>query len=103
MRRAAALALVVCASGACAQTARGAGGPGAAIVKPETLSPWLLELPSGRVHGIGPALAVGLWLGDTAGNGTIGVDGAGISWNGAHYDRVELDQREVRVGVDGAT
>jgi dienelactone hydrolase len=82
---------------------RAADGGGVAVVQAEGFPAWLLELPSGRVHGIGAALTVGRRLGDTAGDGSIAVDARGISWHGTHYDRVALRQREVRVGVDAAT
>ena len=81
----------------------GADGGGIAIVKAEGLAPWLVELPSGAVHGIGPSLTVGDKLGDTSGNGSIAVDATGLMWKGMHYARLSLRQREVRVGVDAAT
>jgi pimeloyl-ACP methyl ester carboxylesterase len=82
---------------------RSAEGRALAIVKAETLPPWIVELPSGATHGIGPSLTVGDLLGDISGNGTIAVDPTGFSWNGTHYARVTLRQREVRVGVGAAT
>jgi alpha-beta hydrolase superfamily lysophospholipase len=66
-------------------------------------SPWLVELPTGETHGIGPALSVGEKLGDTTGNGSVTVDAAGLTWKGTRYARVALRQREVRVGVTAAT
>src|SRR5438132_285819 len=36
-------------------------------------------------------------------NGAIVVDATGFSWKGAHYVRLALRQREVRVGGDAAT
>ena len=82
---------------------RSASGAGVAIVQPEGFSPWLVELPSGATHGIGPALTVGDKLGDTRGNGTIAGGANGFTWNGTRYTRVALRQREIRVGVDAAT
>jgi pimeloyl-ACP methyl ester carboxylesterase len=83
---------------------RGPAGNGLTIVQPLAgLAPWIVELPSGATHGIGPALSVGDKLGDTSGNGKIAADATGFTWNGTHYTRVALRQREVRVGVDAAT
>ena len=82
---------------------RSDAGGGAAIVQPDGFPPWLVELPSGATHGIGSALSVGRLLGDTSGNGAIVPDGSGFTWNGTHYVRLALQQREVRVGVDAAT
>jgi pimeloyl-ACP methyl ester carboxylesterase len=83
---------------------RGPSGTGLTIVQPLAgLSPWIVELPSGATHGIGPALTVGDRLGETSGNGRIAADAKGFTWNGTHYARVVLRQREVRVGVDAAT
>ena len=82
---------------------RAGDGSAVALVKPETLPPWIVELPSGLIHGIGATLTVGDKLGDTSGDGSIVVAADGFSWNGVHYARVPLRQREVRVGVDAAT
>jgi uncharacterized protein len=82
---------------------RGADGNAVAIVEAESLPAWIVELPSGAVHGIGPALTVGHALGDISGNGSVALDASGFSWNGTHYARVALRQREVRIGVDAAT
>jgi len=82
---------------------RSSAGDGVAIVAPDGLPPLLIELPSGATHGIGAALTVGRRLGDTRGNGAIAVDAKGFTWNGTHYARVALRQREVRVGADAAT
>lgn len=82
---------------------RTAAGAEAAVVQPEGVPPILVELPSGATHGIGPALSVGTRLGDTHGDGLIVPDAAGFTWKGAHYARVALRGREVRVGVDAAT
>ncbi len=61
------------------------------------------SFPPARCTASGPALTVGDALGDTSGNGAIAVDATGFAWNGVHYTRVALRQREVRVGVDAAT
>jgi uncharacterized protein len=82
---------------------RSASGATITVVRATGFPAWLVELPSGRVHGIGPSLTVGTLLGDTAGNGSIAPDRNGISWNGTHYARVSLRQREVRVGANAAT
>jgi len=83
---------------------RGPAGTGLTIVQPLAgLSPWIVELPSGATHGIGTSLSVGDKLGDTSGNGKIAADATGFTWNGTHYMRVALREREVRVGVDAAT
>jgi pimeloyl-ACP methyl ester carboxylesterase len=76
---------------------------GAAVTEADGLPPVLIELPSGATHGIGRSLAVGKRLGDTSGNGTIVPDATGFTWNGAHYERLHVRQREVRIGVDAAT
>ncbi len=82
---------------------RSASGAAVTVVRATGYPAWLVELPSGRVHGIGPELTVGALLGETSGDGSIAVEGDGISWNGAHYSRVALRQREVRVGANAAT
>jgi uncharacterized protein len=82
---------------------RSASGSGAAVTEADGLPPTLIELPSGAVHGIGRSLTVGRRLGDTRGNGVIRADARGFTWNGTHYARLLLRQREVRVGVDAAT
>ena len=82
---------------------RTSAGAGAAIVQATGFVPWLVELPSGATHGIGTSLTVGSKIGDTTGNGAIAPDADGFTWNGTHYARVALRQREVRVGVDAAT
>jgi pimeloyl-ACP methyl ester carboxylesterase len=75
----------------------------AAVLEADGLPPFLLELPSGATHGIGRSLTVGRRLGDTNGDGSIAVDVAGFTWNGGHYARASLRQREVRIGADAAT
>jgi pimeloyl-ACP methyl ester carboxylesterase len=82
---------------------RSATGAGVAVTEADGLPPTLIEFPSGAVHGIGPSLSVGKRLGDTSGNGAIVTDATGLEWNGTHYARLSLRQREVRVGVDAAT
>jgi uncharacterized protein len=82
---------------------RSAGGADAAVVEADGLAPFLVELPSGATHGVGPSLTVGKLLGRTSGDGRIAVDATGFTWNGTHYARLRLRQREVRIGVDAAT
>jgi pimeloyl-ACP methyl ester carboxylesterase len=82
---------------------RSDAGAGVALTEADGLSPFLIELPSGATHGVGPSLTVGNRLGDTRGNGAIAVDATGFTWNGTHYARLPLRQREVRVGADAAT
>jgi dienelactone hydrolase len=82
---------------------RTADGKTATIVQATGFPPWLQELPSGETHGIGASLTVGQRLGDTSGNGSLAVDRTGFTWQGAHYTRIALRQREVRVGVNAAT
>jgi dienelactone hydrolase len=82
---------------------RAADGSAVSVVQATGFPAWLVELPSGETHGIGPSLTVGDRLGDTSGNGSLAQDATGISWHGVHYARVALRQREVRVGVDAAT
>lgn len=82
---------------------RSGAGAGVAVTEADGLPPTLIEFPSGAVHGIGPSLTVGERLGDKRGNGSIVTDATGFTWKGAHYARLPLRQREVRVGVDAAT
>lgn len=82
---------------------RSSAGAVVTVVRAHGFSAWLTELPSGRTHGIGPSLTVGTLLGETSGNGSVALDATGISWQGTHYDRVALRQREVRVGAIAAT
>ena len=82
---------------------RSADGKTVTVNQATGFSPWLVELPTGETHGIGPSLGVGEKLGDTAGNGSVTVDAAGLTWKGTRYARVALRQREVRVGVTAAT
>jgi uncharacterized protein len=82
---------------------RSGAGEGVAVVRATGYPAWLVELPSGRTHGIGPGLTVGRLLGETSGDGSITQTANGIAWNGTTYERLALRQREVRVGVDAAT
>ena len=82
---------------------RAGNGSTVSVVQATGFPAWLVELPEGQTHGIGPTLTVGERLGDTSGNGSIAQDATGISWKGVHYTRVALRQREVRVGDDAAT
>jgi uncharacterized protein len=82
---------------------RSAAGDGVAVTEADGLPPTLVELPSGAIHGVGATLSVGERLGDTRGNGSIVTDATGFTWKGRHYARLELRQREVRVGRDAAT
>jgi uncharacterized protein len=84
-------------------TYRSAAGAGVAVTEADGLPPTLIEFPTGAIHGIGASLSVGKRLGDTSGNGAIVTDATGFTWNGTHYTRLALRQREVRVGVDAAT
>jgi pimeloyl-ACP methyl ester carboxylesterase len=82
---------------------RSTAGAEAAVVEPLGVPPILVELPSGETHGIGPSLTVGRRLGDHSGHGRLVPEATGFTWHGAHYTRVALRQREVRVGIDAAT
>ena len=90
----------------CRSSASTGAAPGAVVtvVRAHGFPAWLVELPSGRTHGIGPSphrrrparRHVRQRL-DRARRSR------GISWQGTHYDRVALRQREVRVGAIAAT
>jgi uncharacterized protein len=82
---------------------RSAAGETVTVVRARGYTPWLVEVPSGRVHGIGPTLTVGTLLGDTSGNGSIAAGANALTWRGTTYERVALRQREVRVGANAAT
>lgn len=82
---------------------RSSAGAVVTVVRAHGFPAWLTELPSGRTHGIAPSLTVGIRLGDASGNGSIALDATGFSWQGTHYDRVALRQREVRIGAVAAT
>ena len=82
---------------------RSSAGAVVTVVRAHGFPAWLTELPSGRTHGIGPALTVGARLGDASGDGSLVADRTGMSWRGVRYERVALRQREVRVGSIAAT
>jgi dienelactone hydrolase len=87
---------------------RAADGAAVAIVQATGLPTWLVELPSGNIHGLNARLTtVGGRLGSTSGDGTLSVAPTRLTWThaskGKRYTRVRLHQREVRVGVDAAT
>jgi dienelactone hydrolase len=87
---------------------RAADGSAVAIVQAAGLPTWLVELPSGNVHGLGASLTtVGPTLGSTSGAGSLLVTAERITWRrgtaSTRYDRVALRQREVRVGAIAAT
>jgi uncharacterized protein len=88
---------------------RSSSGDAVAIVEPGSgFPPWLVELPSGDLHGLNaPLTTVGARAGDRSGDGTLAVEAAAVSWthDGAttRYLRVRVQQREVRVGATAAT
>jgi pimeloyl-ACP methyl ester carboxylesterase len=87
---------------------RAADGAAVAIVQAAGLPTWLVELPSGDIHGLNAKLTtVGSALGSTAGAGTLAVTPMHVAWSRSgtakQYARVRLQQSEVRVGVDAAT
>jgi pimeloyl-ACP methyl ester carboxylesterase len=88
---------------------RSSDGAAIAIVEPGSGFPtWLVELPSGDIHGVGASLTtVGARAGDRSGDGTLAVAAGAISWTHAgettRYERVRVRQREVRVGQTAAT
>jgi len=88
---------------------RSASGEAVAVVEPgEGFPTWLVELPSGNIHGLNASLTtVGTRAGNRTGDGTLLVGAAGLKWtrNGAsaRYSRVALRQREVRLGNIAAT
>jgi pimeloyl-ACP methyl ester carboxylesterase len=88
---------------------RSSAGDAVAIVEPGSGFPtWLVELPSGDIHGLSPSLTtVGGRAGDRSGDGTLAVAPTAIAWarDGAttRYARVSVRQREVRVGAVAAT
>jgi pimeloyl-ACP methyl ester carboxylesterase len=87
---------------------RSADGGVVAIVQAQGLPTWLVELPSGDVHGLNATLTtVGARLGTTSGDGSLAVAPAALTWTrgGAakRYTRVGLRQRELRVGKSAAT
>ena len=84
---------------------RSAAGDAVAVVEPgEGFPTWLVELPSGNIHGLGASLTtVGTRAGNRTGAGTLAVAANGLRWNSVRYERVPLRQREVRVGDVAAT
>ncbi|HEY6960303.1 MAG TPA: prolyl oligopeptidase family serine peptidase [Gaiellaceae bacterium] len=83
---------------------RSAGGSFVAVAHARGLPEWLVELPSGATHGLGASLStVGPLLGETSGDGTLGLDSGGLVWKSVRYRRVRLRQWEVRVGGVGGT
>jgi uncharacterized protein len=87
---------------------RASDGSAIAIVQAQGLPTWLVELPSGNIHGIGASLTtVGARVASTSGDGSLVVEPTRITWRrGAgsmRYDRVALHQREVRIGALAAT
>jgi pimeloyl-ACP methyl ester carboxylesterase len=87
---------------------RAADGAAVAVVQATGLPTWLVELPSGDIHGLNTKLTtVGTRLGSTSGAGALAVSPSVLTWTQAgsakRYTRVRLHQREVRVGVDAAT
>jgi len=82
---------------------RGPNGTGVVIVHAQGLPPWLVELPSGDVHGLNAALTTaGPTVGATSG-APVSVTPGAVTWNGMRYTRAALRQREVRVGAIAAT
>lgn len=87
---------------------RSESGATVAVMRAEGFPAWLVELPSGRSHGLNATLTtVGGLLGETSGDGTLAVTPGGLTWthDGAtvRYARVRLRQREVRVGALAGT
>ncbi len=88
---------------------RSASGDAVAVVEPgEGFPTWLVELPSGNIHGLGASLTtVGTRAGNRTGDGTLAVAPTGLVWThrgtSVRYERVPLRQREVRVGDVAAT
>jgi pimeloyl-ACP methyl ester carboxylesterase len=82
---------------------RGPNGTGVAIVQAQGLPTWLVELPSGDVHGLNASLTTaGSRLADTSG-APVAVRADTVTWDGVRYTRAHLRQREVRVGAIAAT
>jgi dienelactone hydrolase len=88
---------------------RSASGDGVAIVEPgEGFPTWLVELPSGNIHGLNAALnTVGARAGERSGDGSLTVAPSALTWmrggTTTRYERVPVRQREVHVGVNAAT
>ena len=67
------------------------------------LPTWLVELPSGDVHGLAATLrSACLCLGETRG-AAVSVTPTSVRWRGVRYVRLRVRQREVRVGALAAT
>jgi dienelactone hydrolase len=82
---------------------RSRGARGVAIVQAQGLAPWLVELPSGDVHGLNATLTrAGRRVGDTDAI-PVSVTAAAVRFRGVRYTRIPLRQREVRVGALAAT
>jgi pimeloyl-ACP methyl ester carboxylesterase len=82
---------------------RSESGAAVAVIKAEGLPAWLVELPSGRTHGLNATLTtVGGLLGETSGDGTLAVGPGGLVWThdgvAVSYTRARVLQKEVRVG-----
>jgi dienelactone hydrolase len=89
-------------------TYRSAGGASIALVQAAGFPLWLVELPSGNIHGLGASLAtVGTTAGTRSGAGTLAVTATRIAWTQegvtVTYDRLAVHQREVRIGRSAAT
>jgi dienelactone hydrolase len=82
---------------------RGPRGTGVAIVQAEGLPTWLVDFPSGDVHGLNRTLTTaGSTLGGTAGT-PVTVAAGSVMWRGVRYTRLAVRQREIRVGAIAAT
>ena len=63
---------------------RAADGAAVAIVQATGLPTWLVELPSGNIHGLNAKLTtVGTRLGSTSGAGTLAVTPSRVTWTRA--------------------
>lgn len=87
---------------------RSSSGAAVAIVQAKGLPTWLVELESGDVHGLNGSLTtVGRVLGQTSGDGMLATGPGSIAWTHdgqtTRYERVVLQQEEVRVGAIAAT
>jgi pimeloyl-ACP methyl ester carboxylesterase len=87
---------------------RSESGATVAVIKAEGLPAWLVELPSGRTHGLNSTLTtVGGLLGETSGDGTLSLGPGRLTWTrdavAVRYARLPLRQSEVRVGRLAAT
>jgi pimeloyl-ACP methyl ester carboxylesterase len=87
---------------------RSSAGAAVAIVQADGLPAWLVELPSGDVHGLNRTLTtVGPVVGRTSGDGTLEIGPGSLAWTrggrATRFQRVVLRQKEVRVGAIAAT